>query len=721
MTADSRDRVDRILDPDSVAIAGASADETKRGYIAMERLVESAYAGEVNPVNPSYEGEILGRTVYPAVSEVPETVDLVYVVTPPDAVADVLADAGRADAAGAVIFSAGFGEAGNEEAERELVRVAEETGIRFIGPNVMGMVNAPADMYLGIDATYAPGEFAVVSQSGNLAMNLGMQSTRARNTGISYLVSIGNEADLTFHELLPHFGADDHTGALLLYAEGMSDGRSFLQAAAEFPDPVVAVRGGRTGAGKSSAASHTASLAGDADVVEAVYDQAGVVTVADFDDTVPVAQALTGLPPLSGRNVAVMTEAGGLATIATDALVEGGLSVPELTEETRSELRELFPYSPNVSNPVDTMVTPRTATLHGDAAEAILSDPNVDGLLICGEYGGYGLTDTDGPDLPADEDTLQAQIDSAERIARLPEEYGKPVVIKSTYTPEESEALATCRDGGIPVYDALRHAPAAFSALAQYGEYLDTADRRTDFVVESDRDPHEAVDRAAGEGRRHLAEYEARDVLADYGVPVAPHRLATAAEEAVAAAAEFEGRVAMKVASPGIQHKTEAGGVSLDVAGEGVRHEYDRLMESARAYDPDATVEGVLVSPMVEEGVEVIVGAVDDAEVGPVMLFGVGGVLVEVLEDVSFGAVPLTEYDARRMIEGIRASEVLAGARGRPGVDREALVDLLLSVSDVVAANPAIAELDLNPVVCHEDGLSVVDASIGLSGSDDGR
>lgn len=716
----SVEQLTHILDPDAIAIAGASTDTSKRGYIATRRLVNSEYDGEVYPVNPSAEGEILGRTVYASVSEIPETVDLVYVVTPAGAVPSVLEDAGTAGAAGAVIFSAGFSEAGNDEAEAELVRIADEYGIRYFGPNVMGLVNVPADVYLGIDADYAEGGISMVSQSGNLGMNVGKLTNEERNTGLSHFVSIGNESDLKFHDLLPYFASDDDTEVLVLYAEGMADGRSFLRAATDFSTekPLVVLKGGRTDVGKSSAASHTASLAGDADVVEDVFAQAGVLTVDSFDDIVPVAQAVTGQPPLSGRNIAVMTEAGGVATITADALVERGLNVPELTAETREELEALFPYSPNLSNPVDTMVTGDTASLHGDAAEILLSDPNVDGLLVCGGYGGYGIGGT-GIELPADEASAEAQRESARRISELPETYDKPVVVKSAFSPEESEALATCRDNDVPVFEQFGHAPVAFEALADYGEHLETADAKSDFALDSDERAHETIETAARAGRRALSETEAKDVLNDYDVPVVPYRLATSPDEAAAAAAEFDGDVAMKVVSPGIQHKTEAGGVSLAVSGEAnVREAYAELVANARSYDPDASVEGVLVSPMREGGTEVIVGATHDEEVGPVVLFGLGGVFVEVLDDVSFGAVPLTEHDARTMVERIDGREVLTGTRGDAGVDEDAIVELLVDVSELVAANPGIDELDLNPVFCYENGLEVVDASVHLSERD---
>ncbi|WP_435348590.1 acetate--CoA ligase family protein [Haloarchaeobius sp. HRN-SO-5] len=710
-------QLNRILDPDSIAIAGASADTSKRGYIATNRLVDSEYDGAVYPVNPSYEGEILGQTVYPSVSEIPDRVDLVYIVTPASVVASVLEDAGEAGAAGAVIFSAGFSETGNEEAEAELVRIADEYGIRYFGPNVMGMVNVPADIYLGIDANYAQGGLSMVSQSGNLGMNLGMLANEERNTGLCHFVSIGNESDLKFHELLPYFADDDETEAVVVYAEGMSDGRSFVQEARQFSreKPIIALKGGRTGAGKSSAASHTASLAGDADIVETVYRQAGVVTVESFDDIVPVAQAVTGLPELSGRNVAILTEAGGVATITADSLVEHGLNVPELAGETQDRLAELFPYSPNLANPVDTMVTGETASLHGDAAEILLSDPNVDGLVICGAYGGYGIGGT-GIELPTDDASAEAQVESARHIATLPGEYDKPVVVKSTFTPDQSEALAILRDAGIPVYTTFRHPAIAFEALADYSEYLETADSTTEFVLDAEQGGHESIERAVADGRNQLSEAEAKDVLTDYDVPVVPYELATSVDDAVEAADRFGDEVAMKVVSPQIQHKTEAGGVALGVSGESdVRDAYDDLVLNAHEYDPGATIDGVLVSPMAEEGVEVILGAVHDDEVGPVMLFGLGGIFVEVLEDVSFGAVPVTEHDARKMVESIEGRELLTGARGRAGIDEDALVELLVTVSEVVAANPRIGELDLNPVFCYEDGLAVVDASIHVS------
>jgi len=713
----SVEQLKHVLDPESIAIAGASADTSKRGYIATKRLVDSAYAGEVHPVNPSHEGEILGRIVYSSVSDIPGRVDLVYIVTPAGVASSVLEDAGRAGAAGAVIFSAGFSEAGNEDAEAELVRIADKYGIRYFGPNVMGMVNVPEDIYLGIDANYSPGGFAMISQSGNLGMNLGMLANKERRTGLSHFLSIGNESDLKFHELLPYFAANDETEALVLYTEGMADGRSFLSEAKQFTQekPIVALKGGRTGAGKSSAESHTASLAGDADIVETVYSQAGILTVESFDDIIPVAQAVTELPNMSGRNVAVMTEAGGVATITADALVESGLNVPELTDETQEQLGELFPYSPNLSNPVDTMVTGDTAALHGEATELLLSDPNIDGLLISGAYGGYGIGGT-GIELPTDDESAAAQVDSARHIATLPEQYDKPVVVKSTFSPEESEALAICRDGGIPVYTAFRHAPLAFKALAEHSEHQATADSTTDFTLETGRTPHEMIKRAVANDRRQLSEIETKDVLVDYGASVVPYELATSLKEAVTAAARFDREVAMKVVSPQIQHKTEAEGVSLGVSGESaVRDAYNDVVANARGYAPEATIEGVLVSPMVEDGVEVIIGAMHDEEVGPVMLFGLGGIFVETLNDVSFAAVPLTESDARTMIESIDGKEMLTGVRGRAGVDEDALVDLLVTISEIVADNPSIEELDLNPVFCHKNDLEIVDGSITLS------
>jgi acetyltransferase len=578
----------------------------------------------------------------------------------------------------------------------------------------MGMVNVPEDIYLGIDTEYSEGGLSMISQSGNLGMYLGVVTNAARNTGLSHFVSIGNEADLKFHELLDYFADDDSTEALVLYVEGMDEGREFLQAAKQFAEqkPLIMLKGGRTGAGKSSAASHTASLAGDSDILEDVYAQAGVVTVDSFDDIVPVGQILTGQPPLAGRNIAVMTEAGGVATTSADSLVEHGLSVPELTAETQEKLAELFPHSPNLKNPIDTMVSGETASLHDDAAEILLADPNIDGLLICGSYGGYGVGGA-GIELPTDEASAKAQIESARRIAELPAEYDKPVVVNSAFTSEESEALAILRDADVPVYDSFRDTAIALRALADYSEFLATADERTDFVATADDGGHDLIKTASA--GTVLAEHEAKGVLEDYDIPVAPYTLATSAEEAVEAAAHYDEELAMKIVSPQIQHKTEAGGVALGVSGpEEVRATYEELVENARAYDPDATIDGVLVSPMLEAGVEVIIGAIQDEEVGPVVMFGLGGIFVEVLEDVTFGAVPLTERDARQMIEGIEGKELLDGARDRPDIDDDALVELLVDVSRLVAENPQIIELDLNPVFCYEDGVSVIDASISL-------
>lgn len=702
----------RVLDPDSVAVVGASTDETKRGNQAIATLQSAGYDGDIYPVNPNAE-EIRGLEVYPTVSAIPGRVDLALIVTPAQVVPSVLEDCADTDLAGAIVIAVGFGESGEagEALEATVVSLAREQGIRLIGPNTSGMINVHRGLNLVGAENVPAGNLALLCQSGNMAINLFAEATNRAGAGFSHYVGVGNEADLRFHEYLPFFAQHDETDAVVAYVEGMSDGRAFLEAASELTTdlPIIALKSGRTEAGKQSASSHTGSLAGDTAVANAVYRQAGVVTVDRSDELLPVSRALADLPAAAGGNVGILADGGGHATLAADALVSAGLAVPTLADRTQDALRDVLPDAASIVNPVDVAGgTDDDPSVFFDCAEAIIADPDVDALLLTGLFGGYGIRF-------ADEFTA-VETETAERIADLVAEHGKPIVVQSAYEGFDTEAHEVLRAHGIPVLQSLEVATSCVDALATYGAHLAHADQKSDFVLDADAsEPTGPLATALAEQRTQLSEYESKAVLADHGVPVTPYRLARTTDEAAEAVREFGGPVAMKVVSPDIVHKSEAGGIALDVPdAETARDRFTALQTAASEYDPDATIDGVLVSPMREGGVEVIVGTVDDAQFGPVEMFGLGGVFVEVLEDVGFRGLPLTETDARDLVDDIEAQALLDGARGNPPVDRDALVELLVQVSDLVAGQPAIDELDLNPVLARPDGVEVLDASITL-------
>ena len=697
------------MNPDSVAIVGASTDETKRGHQAIETLQRGGYDGDIYPVNPTAD-EIRGLEVYPTVSAIPGCVDLALIVTPAHVVPSVLEDCADTDLAGAVVIAVGFGEAGadGEELEARIVSLAREHGIRLIGPNTSGMINVHEGLNLVGADTVPEGNLALLCQSGNMAISLFTEAATREGVGFSHYVGVGNEADLQFHEYLPFLDADPETDAIVCYVEGMSDGRAFLQAARDVtPDtPIVVLKSGRSAVGKRSASSHTGSLAGDAAVTDAVLEQAGVVSVDRSDELLSVANALSSLPATDGPNVGILADGGGHATLSADALAERGLSVPTLTDETRERLQAVLPDAASVVNPVDVAGgTDDDQSVFVDCAEAIVADPNVDALLLTGLFGGYGIRFA--------EQYTEVEIEAATALASLAAESETPVVVQSAYEGFDTEPHAILRDQGIPVVESLDVATSSLAALSTYGDRIDAASESSTFRLD-ERD--ETVDPIRERGNAQLSEYETKRLLADADFPITPFHLATSPAEAEALAADVDGPVAMKVVSPDVVHKSDVGGVALDVTADAAAETYDDVLAATRDHDPDARLDGVLISPMRDAGVELIVGVVEDEQFGPVVMCGLGGVFVEVLEDVAFRALPLTEADARAMLDDIDAQEMLDGARGTQPIDRGAVVDLLVAVSAFVEAHPSVSELDLNPVFADADGVEVVDAALTLDG-----
>lgn len=701
-------QLQRTFNPESVAVVGASTNPEKRGYRTIEDLQEWGYEGDIYPVNPNYD-EILGLKAYPSVADIPNGADVAFISIPAPHVPDVIRDCGAAGVAGAVINTAGFSEAGEDNLEADLVAAAEESGVRLVGPNIQGIDCTHQHLHLLGSYRTTSGRFGLLTQSGNIGVDMSVDAQEHGHVGFSYNIGVGNETDLQFHEYLDFLHGDEHTDGVAMYVEGMENARAFLRTASQVTRdmPVVVYKSGQTKAGKDSAASHSASLAGDIDVTDAAYRQAGVTRVRNLDRLVPVTEALTNLPVPEGPNVAVLTDGGGHGTIASDVVCENSLTLPDLEPETQERLRELFPLSSNLTNPVDVMGQSSHIDMWANAPEIILEDPNVDMLFITGAYGGYEEHWT-GHETEAEPDEEPR---AADRLIELVDETEKPIVVHSLFSELGSETFARLRDGGVPVHESVTDATACLRALSDYGSHLRRVDEKSDFTLSTDRENQ----RLQVESGDSLSEFESKCLLSEYDAPVTPFELATSPAEAVEAAAGFDGPVAMKVASPDIVHKTEAGGVELNVSGEReLREAYERIVANANAYEPAADIRGALLSPMVDDGIELIVGVVQDEEIGPVAIVGVGGVLVEAIDDVAFRALPLTEYDAASMIEEIEAQTLLDGPRDFPPVDRDALVSLLRTVSELAVENPDIAELDLNPVIATEDGLTIVDAAIEL-------
>lgn len=705
--------IDRILNPRILAVVGASNDPEKRGYRAIATLLADCYQGKIIPINPKAT-RILGLDCYARLQDAPDEIDLALVCTPARVTPEVVRQCGEKGVKGALLLAGGFSEASEEgrKLEEETVAIARECGVRLIGPNTNGMFTARyACNAIGwFDIPRGP--IAVLSNSANVALSLMTEAQMHRYIGYSAMLSVGNQADLQFHEYLEAFGEDPGTKVVLSYVEGFKNGRAYLESARRVAveKPIVMYKAGRTAEGKGAAKSHSGSLAGDYAVASGVLRQAGVVLVTDSTHLYPVAEALAILPPLPTRRVAVLSEGGGPITMAVEALAERGMVLAQLTPETQSKLKAIVPNATAISNPVDAGggTDPR-AEYYGLCARAILEDPNVDALLFVGYFGGY--TTRYGESVAETENSVCLE------VAEMMKALGKAVVVQTHYARFRTKALDILRTAGVPFYREIEVAVQCLASLADYT----TAKRRLTTSAVSLQGGREAaaaelIERVRKSGRTSLLETEARELLGAYGVEVPPTVLAQGPEDAVHAIEAFgERSLALKIVSKDILHKSDAGGVRLNVIGaDSVAHGIVDVKDSAKRAVPDAQIAGVLVAPMAEPGVEVIVGVTRDPTFGPVFMFGLGGVFVEVIRDVVFRALPVSAADVDEMLREPRYKEMLEGVRGLPIADKVALATLMLRVSALAVAHPEIAEIDLNPVIVHGNGYTVADVRVIL-------
>ncbi len=706
----------RILNAQSVAIIGASRQETKRGFQAIRTLIEEKFEGPIYPVNPN-EDTVLGLKCYPSVLDIEGNVDLALVVTPARTIPSILKQCGKKDVAGAVVIAAGFGETGGrgKQLEREIVEIGRKYGVRIVGPNTNGLINVHTGLNLVGFRNPPKGDIALLSQSGNMALSLFTEAQVKSRKGFSCYVGVGNEADIRFHEYLKYFREDEKTRAILIYVEGMRQARAFLQEAYQTTrtKPIVLLKSGRSASGRRSAGSHTGALAGMSEVAVTAFRRAGITVVENSDELFPAIEALSSLPVVRNGRIALLADGGGHATIAADILSEAGIELPPLHEKTRNKLASILPPNASLRNPVDVAGgADSDPVVLAECARMILQDHDIDGLLLVGLFGGYSIRFSSSLEF--------AEEDAAHRIGKLVRETSKPIVCHSLYNYAKPHSLDLLRYYGIPVFDSLEIAAKAMILLSEYGDYVKSYHAQTNFELapgkKAKKGGQEIISRALQQGRRVLLETEARELCEMHKIPVVPARLARTPDEAAEAAREFLPKpVVLKIVSPDIVHKSDVGGVRLNLQDEQqVRLAFEEIHRNVETARPDARIEGVLVSPMVRGIVEVIIGTKIDEQFGPVMVFGIGGIMVEVLQDVSYRVLPLSAHSAKKMIEEIRSVKLLNGFRGEPPADKKALQRLLLSVAALAEAYPQIQEMDFNPVLLHEQGLTVLDARIIL-------
>jgi acetyl coenzyme A synthetase (ADP forming)-like protein len=696
--------LDAILRPRSIAVVGASRQFGSIGHEIVSNLLRHGFTGPVYPVNPR-AGSVRSIKAYPSVSSIPDPVDLAVIAVPKQLVVAAAEECGRKGIAGLVVISAGFREVGGAGAEREqdLLSVVRRYGMRLIGPNCLGVLNAEPSV--SMNATFAPvmppsGRVAFVSQSGALGLSV-LDYAREYGIGIAQFVSIGNRPDVSSNDLLAYWEHDPSVDVILMYVETFGNPRRFLETAGRISKtkPIVVVKSGRSKSGARAASSHTGALAGSDRAVDAMLAQAGVIRAETVEELFELAIALEARPlPCSGRT-AVVTNAGGPGILAADALEARGLELPAFAPITESRLRLLLPEEASLRNPVD-MIASATADAYREVLTAVLADPGIDSAIAIFVP----------PVVTKQRDVVDA-ITTASAGRN-----GKPVLAVLMGREGLPEGRADLREAGIPAYIFPESAARALAIMARQRDWA----ARPAQVFERlpvDHDRSARLMREAREsGRRLLTGETPLALLRAYGIPSVSGGIARDAAGAVAIAGEVGYPVALKVSSEQISHKSDIGGVRVGLERpENVREAFDEILRNALQVAPRDAIDGVLVQRMAPPGRELIVGIARDPSFGPLIMFGLGGVLAEALQDVVFRLAPLTRWDAAEMCRSIRGAKLLQAFRGAPPVDFRALEDVLLRVSQLACAFPEIDELDLNPLLVSEAGAVAVDARIVLS------
>jgi acetyltransferase len=686
-----------LFAPRRVAVVGATERPGSVGRAIVENL-QADFDGDVVPVNPKYES-VCGLDCVDSVSE--SAADLAVVAVPASAAVDVVREAGEAGVENVVVVTAGFGETGGEgaERERELAAVAEEYDLNLVGPNCLGIISTP----VGLNATFAPrpappGSVSFLSQSGAFVTAV-LDWAADNGVGFKDVVSLGNKAVLDETDFVAAWGDDEETDVIVGYLESVEDGRRFVDVAGEVTreTPVVVVKSGRTEAGAQAASSHTGAMAGRDRAYAAGLREAGVIRADTVQDLFDAARALAGQPVPETDGVAVVTNAGGPGVMATDAVGEGPLSLADFDSATVDRLRDRLPDGANVYNPVDVIGDADNDRLR-DAVDVVLADDAVGSAVVLA-----------APTATIDFDRLAAD------VADLQSRHDLPVTTCLMGGERAREADDVLTEAGIPNYFDPARAVGSLGTLERYRAIRDR-ERREPTTYDVDREAADAVlNRARDRGTTRLG-VEAMPLLDAYGIPTPAGEVVASPTDALDAADRIGDPVVMKIVSPDILHKSDIGGVKVGVPHEEVYDAYEDLIARARNYQPDATILGVQVQERVdlESGVETILGTNRDPQFGPLVLFGLGGIFVEVMEDTAVRLAPVAEAEARAMTEEIRASPLLSGARGRDSVDRAAIAETVGRLSQLVTDFPEILELDVNPLVVRPDGVEAVDLRLTI-------
>ncbi len=709
--------LDSIFSPESIAIIGASTTPGKVGHDIFLNVLRGGFNGVIFPVNPKAKA-VLGVKAYPTILDVPDDVDLSFIILPPRLALNAVKQSIEKGVGGIVIVSAGFKEVGGEGAkiEEEIAKMCKEAGVRLIGPNCLGVINPVEGVKLNASFARrmpASGKISFISQSGALCTSV-LDFAADRDFGFSKFISIGNKADVDEVDLLEYFYSDPHTEVIMIYLEELRRAREFIDTAKKItsginPKPVLVIKSGRTTAGAKAAASHTGAIAGSDAVYSAIFEQTGIIradtinelfdfaTAFTYKSETPLGKMRTKVP--TGNRVAIVTNAGGPGIVATDMTVSTGLRLAELSEDTKNELKKYLPPTANIHNPVD-VIGDATSDRYENALRAVIMDENVDGVLVI-------LTPQSMTDAKA----------TAEAIVRVASTTNKPIVSCFMGVVDVSPGVQYLQEHGYPVFNFPENAAKALGALYKFNSWLH---REIYEEIEVDYDENKArdiIEKHLREGNTKLTEHECKELLETYNFPILPMEIAKDRDEAWEIAKRIGCPVVLKIVSPDILHKSDAKGVMVNLTSEEeIKEGFDRIISNAKQYKEDAKIEGVLVQKMAPKGIECIVGATRYPRFGPLIMFGFGGIFVEVFKDVSFRMAPITTGDAKRMVRHIKAYKLLKGFRGDKRKDIETVEEILIKISHLLVNHPEIKEMDINPLIVHDEGMgaTVADCRIIL-------
>jgi len=693
--------LEAFFNPKSIAVIGASREPWKVGHRVFRNLVESGFSGGLYPINPNAD-EILGFKCYKSVSDVPGDVDLAVIVVPARVVPSVVEDCGLKGVKGLVVISAGFSETGREGAqlEHEVISICRRYGMRLQGPNCLGIINVQGH----VNASFAPimptpGNIAFISQSGALGSTILNWAVR-NEVGFTKFISLGNEADLNAADFLEALGEDEETRVIGLYIEGVKEGERFIEVARRVTrkKPIIAIKAGTTDAGIRAVSSHTGSLAGSDTAFSAAFRKAGIIRVNTLEELFNIVLAFGSQPLPMGKRVLIVTNGGGPGILAADACERMDLELPLLEYEIREELQKAMPPHASLNNPLD-VLGDADENRYKLALEAGLRSNNVDGIIII-------LT----PQAVTPCDKV------AEAVAKFSGS-SKPIIASFMGLEDSSPAIKTLKRSRIPNYPFPEAAVHALRLMYDYRLILNSPIEEEIPRIEIDEDKIRSILNGARiEGRLSLTIDEAIRVAEAAGIPMPKALIARSREEAGVLADSIGYPIAMKIVSPDIIHKTDIGGVVLGVKSRAEAEEnYDVLVRRARLAMPGARITGVLVQKMVPAGKEVIVGAVRDVQFGPLLMFGLGGIYVNFLRDVSYRLCPLTRAEAARMIEETRAYVLLRGVRGEPPSDIDSVIDVMLKVSQAMIKFKEISEMEINPLFVYESGEGCIGVDIRVT------